>query len=257
MMHLRISRTLLVPAILLGSIVAGCNRGPDPTLTSEIQRLNAELESARQNAAATEKARIAKQEDIALATAADSAKKLPPEPKPLDTEKDAQIRALQAEVASLKKRDAFVFADASAALKIGNGAALDRYQQFLKDFPNSPLAADADRAIAELTTAKEREARAHAMLVDPRRADREILQHFSDGTVTVKELSPLLKNRSPADVVKLLGPPTQTYRDGKELGYTDRVIDTATGGKGTLVIGFDSDAVSTLRVGYLGKPIKP
>lgn len=255
MMHTRISRPLLIPLILVGSIVAGCDRGPSPDITSEVQRLNSELEATRVKLEAAEKARVTKQQDPTI-VAAPAASTAPP-PVSATPGKDVQITALRAEIADLKKRDIFAFADASAAMQSGtNSAALERYQQFLKDFPNSPLATDADRAIAELTTTKEREARARTMLIDPRRPERDVLQHFSDGTATLKEIAPLLKNRSAADVVKLLGAPSQTFRDGKEIGYIDRVIDPTTGGKGTLVIGFDEEVATTLRVGYLGKPVK-
>ena len=258
MMHVRPPSLLLTAVLFLGMLTAGCNRGSDPDLTAEMQRLNSELEATRLKLDAAEKAIVTKREDVALATATDATKRQLPEPDAAGIQKDEQIRALQAELADVKKRDAFIFAEASAAHRTGAAStALDRYQQFLKDFPNSPLATDADRAIAELTAVVERETRSRAMLIDPRRADRTVLQHFNEGTVTVREIAPLLKNRSAADVVKLLGSPSQTYRDGKEYGYTDKVIDTSTGGKGTLVIGFESDSVSTLRVGYLGKPIKP
>ena len=258
MMPARISRPLLTSIALLTVFTAGCNRSSGPDLTAEVQRLSSELESTRLKLEDAEKARATKQQDVAIATAASAAKNPPPAASDSSVQKDAQISALQTEIAELKKRDVFAFAAASAAMQSsGNTNALDRYQQFLKDFPNSPLAADADRAIAELTTATQREARARSLMIDPRRPERDILQHFTDGTVALKEIAPLLKSRSQADVVKLLGAPNQTFRDGKEIGYVDRVIDTATGGKGTLVIGFDEDVVSTLRVGYLGKAIKP
>ena len=258
MMPTRISRPLLIPIALLGIFAAGCDRAAGPDLTAEVQRLNSELEATRVKLEAAEKSGVTKKQDIAIATAADATKNPAPAPDASGVQKDAQIVTLQAQMTELKKRDVFAFADASAAMQSGgSNVALERYQQFLKDFPNSPLAADADRAIAELTTSKEREARARTLLIDPRRPERDILQHFADATVSVKEITPILKNRTKADVVKLLGQPNQLFRDGKELGYTDRVIDSASGAKETLVIGFEDDIVSTLRAGYLGKPVKP
>ena len=257
-MHPRIPRPLLIPLLVLATITGGCERGPDATLTAEIQRLNSELEETRLRLDSAEKVNAAKRAQPVAPAALETSASKPPQTTADSIQKDDQISALQVELAEIKKRDAFVFAAASATLRSGTaGAALDRYERFLKDFPNSPLAADADRAVTELTAAAQREARSRATLVDPRRALREALEHFNDGTVTVQEIAPLLKIRSAADVVKLLGPPNQTYRDGKEIGYTDRVIDSSTGNKGTLVVGFDADSVATLRVGYLGKPIKP
>ncbi len=257
-MNIRFSRPLVIPLLLLGTLIAGCQRGSGPDLTPEIQRLSSELEATRRKLDEAEKTAATKQEDAALSTAADSPKAQPPEPDANGAQNDAQVRALQTELAELKKRDAFIYAEASASFKTGaTSTALDRYQQFLRDFPNSPLATDADRAVTELSAIVQREARSRAMLADPRHADREAVQHFRDGIATVKEIAPVLKSRSLAEVLKVLGPPSQTFRDGKEIGYEDKVIDTATGRKGTLVIGFESDSVATLRIGYLGSPIKP
>ena len=258
MMPTRIPRPLLIPLALLGIFAAGCDRAPGPDLSGEVERLNSELEATRLKLDSAEKASVTKKPDVAIATTTDVTKNPLPAPDASGVQKDAQLITLQAQMAELKKRDVFAFADASAAMQSGgNIVALEHYQQFLKDFPNSPLAADADRAIAELTTTKEREARARTLLIDPRRPERDILQHFTDRIATVKEIAPLLKNRTQADVVKLLGQPNQLFRDGKELGYTDRVIDSANGAKDTLVVGFEDDIVSTLRAGYLGKPLKP
>lgn len=248
---------ILIPLILSGIALAGCRRQSAPDHSAEVQRLTSELENTRLKLEAVEKALATKREDIALATATDEGKAPAAATQTSDVQKDAKIALLQTELDALKKRDAFAYAEASAAFRSGADIALSRYQQFIKNFPNSPLAADADRAITELAAVTDRETRARMTFADPRRAGRDALQHFSDGTVTVKEIAPLLRNRSAAEVVKLLGQPTQTYRDGKELGYVDKVIDTATGNKATLVIGFEADSVSTLRLGYLGKPIKP
>lgn len=261
MMLSRIPRSALIPLALLGLCAAGCNRSAGPDLTPEVARLTSELEATRLQLDTLEKNRAVKQQDAVVAAGAVTPKFSPPAIGSVSVEKDAQISALQTEIDDLKKRDVFAFAAASAAMQTGSkGAAMERYQQFLKDFPNSPLAADADRAIAELTTTREREARearTRALTIDPRRPEREILQRFNDGTASVQEVAPMVKNRSTADIIKLLGQPNQTFRDGKELGYIDKIIDPATGGKGTLVIGFEQDTVSTLRIGYLGKPIKP
>ncbi len=248
---------LLLPLILAGTWTTGCWRQPAPDNSAEIQHLTSELETTRAKLDAVEKALSTKLEDATVA-AAPSEVKATPEPAATSANSEAKLAALQAELSAMKKRDAFVFLEASAALRSGTAdIALERYQQFLKNFPNSPLAADADRAITELSATADREMRARVAVTDPRRADRDALQNFRDGTVTLKEIAPLLKGRSQSEIVKLLGAPSQTFRDGKELGYADKIIDTTTGNKGTLVIGFESDSVSTLRIGYLGKPVKP
>ena len=257
-MHPRIPHAVLVSLAVLVALFTGCKRSAATDESAEVTRLNAELSVAREKLAAAEKALATKREDLIFATAADTGTKQPVEEDKSSIQKDARIRALQTELAALKKSEAFIFAEASAAQQKESAAiALERYQKFFHDFPQSPLAADADRAISELTLIAEREARSRASLMDPRHPEREILKHFADGTVTVKEIAPLLRGRSRSEIVKLLGAPGQTFRDGKELGYVDKVIDPATGRKETLVIGFESDSVASLRVGYLGKAIKP
>ena len=257
-MNLRIPHPALVSIVVLAVLFTGCKRNVATDENAEVNRLNAELSVAREKLAAAEKAFATKQDDHAFATSADAGKQPPVDENPSAAPKDAQIRALQAELAALKKSDAFLFAEASAAQqKESASIALDRYQKFFRDFPQSPLATDADRAISELSLVVEREARSRANAMDPRHPEREILKHFAEGTATVKEVAPLLRGRSRSEVLKILGAPGQTFRDGRELGYVDKVIDPSTGKKETLVIGFESDAVSTLRLGYLGKAIKP
>ena len=257
-MHFRIPQISLVSLIALVALFTACKRNVATDESDEVIQLNADLTVAREKLVAAEKLLSTKQDDQAIATAADTGKMQPVEKDKSSLQKDAQIRTLQTELAALKKSPAFIFADASDAQQKESAAiALERYQKFFHDFPQSPLATDADRAITELTLVVEREARTRASLLDPRHPEREILKHFAEGTVTVKEIAPLLRGRSRSEIVKILGAPGQTFRDGRELGYVDKVIDTTTGKKETLVIGFESDAVSSLRLGYLGKAIKP
>ncbi len=258
-MQTRISRVL---PILLFTLLAGCGGQKGPDLNSEVARLTTELEATKQKLAATQKELAAKTDEIARAAAdtfaAEATRKQAVANDQSIVQKDAQIRALQAEVADFKKRDALVFAEASAAVQRGVASiALDRYQRFLKDYPKSPLAADAERAIAELTATTEKDAKWRATTIDPKRPERDILKRFADGVVTVEEIGPLLKGRPSAEVVKLLGPPNKTFRNGTELGYVDKVLDPATGGKETLVIIFGSGRVTSLRLGYQGREIKP
>ena len=257
-MHLRIPHSALVSLTALAALFTACKRNAATDENPEVVRLNTELAVAREKLALVEKALVTKHADQAFVTAAETAKTQPVEEGSSAIQKDAQIRALQAELAALKKSDAVQFAQASAAQQKESAAvALERYQKFFRDFPQSPLAADADRAISELTQTADREARALVRPTDPRQSGREILRQFAEGGVTMKEIAPLLRGRSRGEIVKLLGPPGQTFRDGKELGYVDKVLDPATGRKETLVIGFDSDTVASLRMGYVGKPIKP
>lgn len=256
----RVFPTLLASLALL----AGCGQQKGPDFRADVVRLNAELDAAQQKLSAVEKELAAKNDEIARAAAdafaAEATKKQSTETAQTVAQKEGQIRALQAEIAELKKRDVFAYADASAMQQKGlTSIALDRYQQFVKDNPKSALVADANRAIAELSVAADREAKWRASLIDPKRPEREVVKRFGDGVVTVEEIAPLLRDRTSAEVVKLLGKPNTTYRNGTEIGYVDKVLDPATGQKETLVIVFDTDfgRVARLRIGYRGREIKP
>jgi hypothetical protein len=150
------------------------------------------------------------------------------------------------------------FAQISALRQKGdNSNALERFEKFVIDHPDSPLVADANRAITDLKPAVEKDIKWKTNLIDPRREERELIARFNDGIVTTQELAPLLRRRSTAEVITLLGRPGRSYRNGTEYGYVDKVIDTTTGNKQTLVIRFESGRVESLRAGYQGREIKP
>lgn len=258
-MHTCIPRAL---PMLFVTLIAGCGEQKGPDLGAEVSRLNAELVATRQKLNVAESELAAKKDEIAKAAAdafmAEANKKQSAATEQTVAEKEAQVRALQAEVAGLKKSEALVFAEACATQQRGvTSIALDRYQQFIKDFPKSPLVPHAERAIADLTKTADTEAKWRQSVIDPKRPERDVLKRFADSVVSLEEIAPLLRGRSTAEVVKLLGKPNKTFRNGAELGYVDKVLDPATGGKETLVIVVDSGYVSALRVGYRGREIKP
>ncbi|MEQ1862366.1 MAG: hypothetical protein ABMA13_20805 [Chthoniobacteraceae bacterium] len=255
-MHLRCASLLL-----LGVLLAACDRSSAPDFRTEVVRLNAELDTTRQKLSATEKELAARNDELARAAAAafviEAGKKEAADADKVMAQKDAQLRVAQAELALLKKSEAVAFAEASSyQAKELTTIALDRYQQFLKDHPKSPLVTDANRAIAELTITAEKEAKWRANLIDPKREEREILKRLADGIVTIEEIAPILKRRTIDEVVKMLGSPNKSFRNGTELGYVDKVIDSATGNRATLVIIFSEGRAKSLRVGYQGREIK-
>ena len=257
-----LSPASVVLLLALGGLNSGCHQdnGPSPDAQVETLRLNAELDRMKKKLAAAERDSAAKDDVVILAhEEAEKLKKDVAQREGVVTARETRIHALEGEIAQMKKQDAFVFAEISKLHQQGlNSTALDRYRQFVTNFPKSPLVADANRAIAELNVTAPREARARATAgVDPYAAEREILKKWSDGWATAEEVAPLLKKKSMADVIKLLGQPNTTYREGTELGYVDKVVDAGTGARGTLVIGFEGDKVATLRVGYQGRPIRP
>jgi hypothetical protein len=247
--------------LALCGLIAGCGKESGPAPESQVQtlQLSAELDRTKKKLAAKEKEMSAKDDAVVLAKEEmEKAGQQVAEKDKALAGKDAAIKALEDQIAELKKRDAFVYAEISKLHQQNlNTTALDRYRQFVTTFPASPLVADANRAIAELTVTAPRDARARAAIIDPHAAEREFQKKFNDGFATLEDLAPVLKNRSMGDVLKLLGVPNRTYRDGTELGYVDKIIDPTTGTQATLVIGFDENHVSTLRIGYQGRAIKP
>jgi hypothetical protein len=246
----------------LGLLLASCGRyegQAPPDAQVQTLQLKEELERSRKKLALLERGATSKDDNVALAKEeAEKAAKDSGDKDRLLAEKDARIAALEKDVADLKKGEPFAYVESSKLHQEGmNASALLRYRQFIKTYPKSPLVADANRAINELAPIAPGQPGAHAATPDPRIAEREFQRQFSDGFASVQDIGVMLKHRFKADVIRLLGTPNTTYRDGLELGYVDKVIDPATGGRGTLVIAFEDGQVSTLRVGYQGRPIRP
>ena len=258
-MHPRTSPAILFSLVALAALPLGCNRSAGPDLAAEVARLNAESEGLKQKLGAAEKALEGRKDAVALAAETTAAaKQQAVEKEQIAAQKDAQIRALQAELTALKKSEALVFAEISGFQQKGlTTVALSRYEQFTRDFPQSPLVANAVSAMSQLSVTADREAKTRASQVGAKKRESEVLKYVAEGTASVEEIAPLLKNKTPAEVAKLLGPPNRTYRNGTEFGYVDKVSDPAKGGKDTLVISFDEGKVSGLRAGYLGREIKP
>ena len=250
-----------VVLVLAAVFLPGCGRDNGPSGDIQVQALQTkeELDRVRKHMATIEKQSTAKDDAVALAKEeVESANKQVADKEHIIVEKDAQISTLQKQIAEAKKGEAQVYLDSSKLHQQGlNTTALLHYRQFVAAFPASPLVADANRAIAELSVIAPKEASARAATIDPHAAEREFQRQFANGFASVEDIATMIKRKSMAEVVKLLGPPNKTYRDNTELGYVDKVIDPTTGNRGTLVIGFNDDQVSTLRVGYQGRPIRP
>lgn len=246
--------------LLSGILFAGCGRKelpppppePPPVETSDVQETRQKLTAA----AGEMEARTA--ELAAANTALQTTKTLLAEKDVLVTRKDAQLQSMQAEMDALKRREAFVFAEISALQQQGQSAlALTRYEQFIKDFPKSPLADNAASAINTLTVTTEREARQRAIAADPKSRQREFTQQFEDGFLTLQDLAPVLKKKTVAQVLALLGPPNRVFGDGTEIGYVDKAIDPVTGKRGVFIIAFEFDTVANIRVDYPGRRMVP
>ena len=243
----------------LGWLSSGCHRDERPDLTPELERLKAELGESAKKVADLE-ARLSKRHDeLALSNeAALGAKTEAAERDEVVNQQQARVSALQSQIDALKKRDAFVFAEI-AGLQQRNQYATSTslYQKFIRDYPSSPLAANAASAIAEMSAKTERDTRDHLELFEPGSRERQFRQTFDEGYMTLRELAPYLKNKKLPQVLQLLGPANASYNNGSELGYADRAVSPTTGKKGMLIISFDAGIVSSLRVDYAGQQLFP
>lgn len=232
----------------------------------QVEGLRTDLEMARRKLGQVQKSLSTKEDKLVLTeTVLEETKTELAEKVQAFAEQQAQLRKVQGELETLKKSDAFIFGEiATLQQQPGQLAnALKRYQKFITDFPKSPLVASAASAINRLSVSSPvagqpaATSRPAATPVDPRVRERELLKNFNEGYMTLAELAPILKKKSLAQVLALLGRPNQTYHDGTEIGYADKAINPATGGKGMLIIAFEEDAVSSLRVEYAGRKMTP
>lgn len=239
--------------------MSGCKKEIPPDLTPELERVRAELDSANRKIAASERSFHSKQDELELANASiQSTRKQLADQNQLILQRDAQIRTLQQETDALRKRDAFAFADITALHQEGRPAsALSRYEQFVKDHPNSSLVPHANRAIAELSAKVQDDVSRKLNPIDPKRQERELLKRFNEGILTPEELAPILKRKTVTEVISVLGKPNQTFLNGTELGYKDKVTNSATGRKGMLIVSFEAGRVVSLRIDYAGRKIVP
>lgn len=255
----RLSRLLLIPLAGWGLLLSSCDREKRPDPAVENNRLKTDLDETGRKLGLAEKNLEVTSAEFALANDATAkAKAQLAEKEKVASQQAEQLRVLQAELDALKKRDAFVFAEIATRRQQGQSLiALEQFQKFLSDFSTSPLTPYATAAVAELNADRARNSQRWDALVAPKRNEREVMKNFGDGLTTLAELAPVLKNKSLAQVIKLLGRPDRTFNEGTEIGYADKTMNPATGRPGMLVIGLDSGTVSTLRVEYSGRKMTP
>lgn len=252
-------RTILFLALasVSASLLTSCERefGENPR---QAEALKADVDEGKRRLSHIQNSLAAKDAELAVNTQAlENVRNGLAEMEQTLKERDAQLKAAKAEVDDLKKRDGFVFAEIAALQQQGQaGAAVTRYQKFIAEFPKSPLVAHANNAIAKLTEMP-KEIRKQVELADPKRKEREFSKVFNEGYMTLQELGPILKKKTVAQVIALLGNPNQAFNGGAEIGYADRVVNPLTGTRGLLVVSFEDGAVASLRVEYAGRKFIP
>lgn len=258
-MHFHFPPVPVIALLLLAVLLPGCGPEEKQDLAPKVDGLEAEVEETRRKLSGAEKSLTSASDQLVLATLAlDAAKKGIAEKDQALAQRDEQLRVAQAEIVALKKTDGFAFAEIRGLQQKGQSTvALGRYQQFVRDFPGSPLAADATSAIAALNAESQRDSRARQEIIDPKRPERELVKLFNEGYSSPQELALLFKGKTKAQVLALCGRPQQVFNDGTEIGYADKTTDPATSRKGMLIVGFSGDVVSTLRVDYAGRKIRP
>lgn len=258
-MHRFLVSTLSCSCVVTAFVWSGCKPQQPIIQIPESSALQAALADTQRKLESTEKLLNTTKEDLSVtARALEAANQSSAEMKKSLAERDAQVQAVKAEMETLKKREEFVFAKICALQQEGQtDVALSRYEQFIRDYPNSPLAIHAMRVVAERTADLQRDAKRRLDSLDPNRPDRQLAKLFQEGLSTPQELAPFLKNKTRAQVLALLGRPSQTFNAGAEFGYADRAIHPGTGKKGMLIIAFTSDVVSSLRLEYAGRKIVP
>jgi len=242
---------------LLASFLTGCEpQGPEQN--RQVEGLKSDLEETKRRLSFVQNSLAAKDAELAVTTTAhETAKTGLADLEQAVNDRNALLSAAKIELDELKKREVFAFAEIAVLHQQGQTVqARSRYEKFITDHPRSPLVAPAKSALAQLTEVQ-REVAKQVERLDPKRREREFAKTFNEGYMTIQELAPVLKKRSLAQVLALLGKPNQTFNEGTEIGYMDRTVNPATGGRGMLVIGFDSGVVSTLRVEYAGRKMTP
>jgi tetratricopeptide (TPR) repeat protein len=252
-------RAGLAFVVSAGLLLGGCSRHDTAEAVVRAAREAEAAAAAQQKLAETEKALAARSDALALAdeTRSEAERRLAQASAAL-AERDTQLRAAQAELEALKKRDAFVFAEARALQQQArNILAVAAYEKFLKEFPTSDFAPLATSAISELQAQTQRDQQRWAAMTDPKAKEREMQNLFRDGLLTPKELAPWIKKKNRAQVIALLGKPSHLFPGGSEIGYNDKITNPATGRRSMLVITFDADIVSALRAEYAGQRFIP
>lgn len=245
--------------LLVGALLTGCL----PEDTRQLESARNELDEAKRRVTHIQKAIAIKDEEVlATTTAMEGIKATLAEKEQAlaQCEKDLQETKLALE--ALQKSDAIVFGEIRAQQLQGQtAAAITRYYQFIKDYPKSPLAGVAGTLVAELSAPKTEPTRTGASpaapYVDPKKREREFQKTFREGYMTLQELAPMLRKKSVAQILALLGNPNQVFNAGTELGYADKAINPATGSRGMLIVGFEDGTVESLRVEYSGRKITP
>jgi hypothetical protein len=243
---------------VVSALLGGC--GKDRAVEQQAQTAKAELEAATAKLALAEKKAevAADQLELNKAALAKANDQIAEKDREI-SKRDVQIASLHKDLEASKGQDTALFVEATSLRKQGLSlSALNMYQKLIDQYPQSVLVPYSTTAVSELTSERARASQKRTEeVVAAKRPEYPVLKYFGDGQTTLAELVPIMKNKTVAEVVKMIGRPNRTFNEGNEFGYTDKVLNPATNRPGLLIIGFTDGVVANLRIEYAGRKVVP
>lgn len=279
----RLVSTVLLPALLAPGLVflaSGCSKLKEIEATGkEAQENRIELEKARTTIKTLQTNLRAREDEVTLLrTELEAVRKEHEVNVKRGAEREVEFEQFRSTTGQEQKEgeEARIFGEIILLYRQGQlNAALTRSRQFLDNYPRSPLRSDTQAAIGEIMAdLNRRETTAATGATDPVAPvwfeeptrtrstqvsrERNLVNHVRTGmAVTSSEIAPLLKNKTPDQVIGMFGKPNRVFPGGSEWGYLNRGINTLRGDRDTLIISFNNGVVSAVRVGYSGARVAP
>lgn len=214
-------------------LLAGCYQPEIDRLNSELELLQAEnAKQRRELAGAREK----------------------------ESKYQGEIDELEEKLRLKQATDSAIKADRTEYASLGRLLQEEKWEEaakglkaFLEAYPNSELA---DKAKRQHTHAVREIRKIEAQNALTRQRQRTALRHeelkknIESGNLTLEQIKPYLRNKTPDQVRDLLGPPSSTYT-GNKWRYSDQVYNPYVGTKTSLKIQFENSLVS--QVTYWGQ----
>ena len=164
------------------------------------------------------------------------------------SQRTEQIAELSRQIEELKNQDSYAYVRAGKLLDDGNlKQAIQAYQSFIHNFPDSPKVPNATKYIEEISTRmgsieKEKTARSEHELQE--KAQRDLAQKIRYKALPYEEWRGILQGKTKREVKSLLGSPLITFQDDNEWHYPDKILYPDSGNRGNLNVFFKDGVVS-------------